>query len=122
MKISDKYAWAYGCVNCTYGVKDQYYQPPIGTVELVLERLITAEEIGPDYFCDCECGQHLRAHLLMVRERYNAMLSRHEGQDVAIGKVILAAARVAMHQPHVQFVRIPRDSGGQEVPTNKVTP
>lgn len=97
------YPWAYGCMHCTHGVRDEHYTPPTGAVELVLERLVMAERIGPDYFCDCECGQHLRQHLRSVRGRYDDYLSRFEGTDVEIGKVILAAARVAMAQPWAQF-------------------
>lgn len=104
MIADSKHNWAYGCVHCTYGVKDEHYTAPTGGVELVLERLIAAEKIGPAYFCECEAGQHLRAHLLTVRERYAKRMQSFEGQDVEIGKIILTAARVAMAQPHMQFV------------------
>jgi hypothetical protein len=103
MIIDSKHNWAYGCVHCTHGIRDEHYTPPTGAVELVLERLVAAEKVGAGYFCDCECGTHLRAHLLEVRERYAKRMQLFQGQNVEIGKIILSAARVAMAQPHVQF-------------------
>jgi len=103
IQVDSKHAWAFGCVKCTYGVRDEHYTAPTGGVELVLERLIAAEKVGPAYFCDCEAGTHLRAHLLEIRERYAKRVQRFEGQNVEIGRVILAAARVAMSQTWTQF-------------------
>jgi hypothetical protein len=103
MIADSKHNWAYGCMNCSYGVRDEHYTAPTGGVELVLERLIAAERIGPAYFCECEAGTHLRAHLAQVRERYAKRMQTFEGQDVQIGNVILAAARVAMSKPWMQF-------------------
>lgn len=95
-------AWSHGCLHCTYGVRDEHYTPPTGAIELLLERLINAERVGPSYFCDCEAGRHLRAHLLEVRKRYGAMTMRFGG-DVEIGKIILEDARHTMSLPHHQF-------------------
>ena len=96
--------WAHGCMRCSYGVRDEYYQPPVGGVELVLERLIAAERVGPAYFCDCQAGQALRTHLDTVRERYHGRVDcRMDGVDYPIGDIILAAARATMAQPHYRF-------------------
>lgn len=91
-------AWAFGCVHCTYGVKDEYYQPPTGQVELWLERLVMAERVGPEYFCDCRAGQALRSFLRRMREQYQARLDKFGAQDVAMGEIVLAQARHALAQ------------------------
>lgn len=94
--------WAHGCGNCHYGVRNEYYKPPTGAVELLLERLVNAERVGPAYFCECQAGQHLRAHLREIRRRYDAMTMRFGG-EVEIGKVMLQDARHTMNLPHHQF-------------------
>jgi len=96
-------------LHCTYGVRDEHHTEPTGGVELVLERLVAAERVGPAYFCDCQAGTALRHHLRDVRARFEAMHMRlgppKDGrknvdvvviENVEIGKVILTAARVAM--------------------------
>jgi len=111
-----KHNWAYGCVHCSYGVRDEHYTKPTGGVELVLERLIAAEKVGPAYFCECEAGTHLRAHLLEIREQYAKRMQSFEGQNIEIGKVILAAARVAMSKPWMQ-IEHNRDIANGSTPT-----
>jgi len=101
-----EHLYAYGCTDCTYGVRDEHYTKPTGAVELVLERLVMAERIGPSYFCDCQAGTTLRAHLVEIRKRYAAQTSRYEGQNLELGKIILADARVQMGRKHIHIEHV----------------
>ena len=128
MPIESALLWSYGCVYCSYGVRDEYYTAPTGGVELVLERLVAAEKVGPSYFCDCQAGTALRNHLHEVRERYLAMTMRlgphkdGKGKDepmiehLEIGKVILSMARATMSKPWMQ-IEHNRDIANGSTPT-----
>lgn len=105
MTESDDKRWAYGCHQCTYGVRNEYYTPPTGAVELLLERLVNAERVGPAYFCECRAGKALRGHLATTRKRYMALTTRFGGDDVRIGEIVLSDARAVMSKPHVQYGR-----------------